>query len=397
MTKASDVRDLLESGVLLFPGSVDKQRNPVIFVRLELLKFLDNSSATELRAFLSYFVNISRPNVQENGYVFLVDCTKASSPGNFSDFMELLRDFFSAKINKIYVVQRSPEESYVGRAYLRVKNLLSNMQGSVSYPQVTLTGYEDISRVVDLNQVPSYFDGHMDFDERLWVETRAELEKFIADFRTHSAVISKQQEKLIRPMPRTLAELSTFQESIAPLRTEVYLPARGVVSQGETLIEEEKAGRNGDKSRFQYCPLSVIHVIHTKNLQEAYDRLSEITDNFLNLWGLQLQKVYLERFCLSQTLLATKLTDLLSTLDATVDITVKSVTTQLSFYGSIQSTLSKSDEVLFNGAMESWTCLRDWGFTEKLPADELQDQVRGLMVKLQSGTYRIRKYWSLIG
>ena len=377
--RAADLRDLLESGLIHFPGSVDRLRNPVLFGKLELLSFLENNSAVELNKFFNYFVSISKEDVKENGFVFVLDCTKGSATG-LSDFLELLHDYFPGKINKIYVIQNPTQDGYVGRAYLRMKSFLNNMQGSTDYPRVTLNSYSELERVIDPSQIPSFFDGHLDFDQKLWVETRIELEKLLSDFREQAKLISDEQEGLIKPIPSTLSELNSFEKTIRPLREKVYIPSKTTVVRAEVLVTEERMARNGSTtpSRFRSCPLSVIHKIDSKVLQESLKKLNDISDNFLNLWGLQLQKVYLEKFTICDDALMTKLQDLSPTVQQPLELTESNIEPQFHFYSSIYTTLASDDQKMYESAIQSHACLRDWNFSACLPADDLEATVEEL-------------------
>ena len=376
---AKEIRDLLESGVVHFPGSVDRLRNPLIFVRLELAKFLENSSAVELKCFFNYFVTISKKDVRENGYVFLLDCTKCN-PNTLSDFLETLHDYFTAQIIKVYVVQRPTEEGVVSRAYLRMKTLLSNMQGNSEYSRITLNGYSELERVIDPNQIPCYFDGQLDFDQKLWVETRIELEKLLRDYDDNMSLISSKQETLIKPIPSTISELTTFEMAIEPLRGLVYEPALAVCDRAQALILEESIARTGSSgsSRFRYCPLSIIQVIDTRALQITFDKLTECNENFLNLWGLQLQKIYLEKYTISSGMLNTKLVDLASTVLKGLELTLSNTESQFHFYSSIHTTLVADDVKLYECAVNAHACLRDWNHTPLLPTDDIDKQVKYL-------------------
>ena len=377
--RASDLRDLLESGLLHFPGSVDRLRNPVIFGKLELLSFLESNSAVELNKFFNYFVSISKDNVKENGFVFVLDCTKGSAT-SLTDFLELLHDYFPGKINKIYVIQRPTEDGYMSRAYLRMKSFLSNMQGTADYPRVTLNSYSDLQKIIEPSQIPSFLDGHLDFDQKLWVETRIELEKLLSDFQEQTKLISVEQESLIKPIPTSLNELNSFEKSIKPLREKVYIPIQTTVVKAEVLVTEERMARNGSitPSRFRSCPLSVIHKIDSKALQESLKKLTDISDNFLNLWGLQLQKVYLEKFSLCNETLMKKLHDLGPKVQQPLELNESNVEPQYHFYSSIYTTLSTTDQKLYECAMQSHAYLRDWNFSACLPADDLEATVEEL-------------------
>ena len=384
--RTTDLQDILESGLLTFPGSVDKTGKPLLFANLDLVAALENNSATEINSFFNYFVSISKEDVRENGYVLVLDCTKKAA-STVSDFLELLHDFFPGKISKVYVIMRSVHDGYAGRVYLKMKSLLSSMQGNSEYPRVDVNSFAELHKYVDPSQVPSLFEGHLNFDQKLWVETRIELEKIVNDYHDLVNLICSEQELLIKPIPKDIDELNEFEVAIKPLRDKVYVPSQLTLSRAEGLVNEEKIAREGSSgsSRFEYCPLSSFHFIDSNFLGRIYEKLGDISDNFLNLWGLQLQKINLEKFTQSRDKLLKKLVDLDPTLEQCLKLTLSNMEPQYHFYNSIFTSLFSDDQKLYKNTVQSHTCLRDWNFTPQLPIDTLDidiDQLNHLWSKL---------------
>ena len=384
--RTADLQDILESGLLIFPGSTDRTGKPLLFANLALLTFLENNSATEIKSFFSYFVSISKEDARENGYVFVVDCTKRVA-SSVSDFLELLHDYFPGKICKIYVVLNSPHDGYIGKAYLRMKSMLSSMQGNSEFPRVDVNSFTELHKFVDPSQIPSIFEGRLNFDQKLWVETRIELDKIVSDYHDLVALICIEQEHLIKPIPKNIAELTEFEETIAPLREKVYVPSQQTLTRAEGLVAEEKLSRDGSSglSRFGYCPLSTFQIIDSNLLGRIFEKLGDISDNFLNLWGLQLQKINLEKFTQCRNKLLTKLRDLDPTLEQCLKLSLSNIEPQFHFYNSIYTTFVSDDHKLYESTVEAHTCLRDWNFTPRLPFDTLDidiDELNHLWSKL---------------
>lgn len=373
---AAEVRDLLESGLTNFPGSVDKLRNPLLFVRLEHISVIDNSSVSEIKKYLSYLVSISRKEVQENGFAFCIDCTKAPTSA-VPDILDIIHDYFPGTVNRIYIIQSGSEEGVFGKAFVRFKTFVSSIQGTDNLQTQTINGYDDINRFVDPHQIPSFLQGHLSFDQKLWVETRIELETFIKDSYASLDNIDHHQDTLISTIPRSLKEILSFEQKITDLREKVYVPARNVIHKGEVLLQEITVAKTGGTgpSRFRQCPLSIVHIIGSKQIKGIFDKLVERADNFNNLWGLQMQKMYLEKFIYTSTVITTKLTELEETMSEPLLLTLDNTEYQFFFYSSIQTSITGDDKALYEHCISSYTSLRDWNYTESFPIEDVENKV----------------------
>ena len=286
---------------LLF-SSVDKYRNPLVFIRLDLSRYLETASSFQCRTLFTALVELSKPEVQSAGFAVLIDATKGQA-SSLAEILDIIGDYFPAPVNKVYIVQNAVDEGLLGRAYGRFKAMVSSLQGSTNFPSQTVNGYRELSRYIDANQLPKTFSGSFDFNHILWLETRLELDTVEREKEEVCSVISSAQEGLIKAIPSSLPELLEFEAATLPMVDTIYTPARNLAERAEKLLAEASLSKSDSDSRFRHCPLSVIHRVDIKQLKSFHEKLLETSENFLNLWGLQTQKTYLEKFTLCYTLL----------------------------------------------------------------------------------------------
>ncbi|XP_043921535.1 triple functional domain protein [Protopterus annectens] len=278
--KAVELLPILKEKVAYLSGGRDKRGGPIL--TFPARSNHDRIRQEDLRRLISYLAGIPSEEVCKRGFTVIVDM-RGSKWDSIKPLLKILQESFPCCIHVALIIK--PDNFW--------QKQRTNFGSSKFEFETNMVSLEGLTKLVDMSQLTSEFDGFLEYNHEEWIDIRVAFEDFICNATHMLSRLEELQEMLAKKdLPQDLDGSRAMIEEHSQLKKKVIkAPIEELDLEGQNLLQRIQSSDSFPKKNSVSGNADLQSLV--PKVSTVLDRLHSTRQHLHQMW--QVRKLKLDQ------------------------------------------------------------------------------------------------------